>query len=45
VVPKLSHTPGRIRRGGPLLGEHNDEVLEPIVGVAELDRLRTVGVV
>ncbi|WP_055626470.1 CaiB/BaiF CoA transferase family protein [Streptomyces hirsutus] len=27
VVPKLSRTPGTIRRGAPLLGEHNDEIL------------------
>ncbi|GGJ41207.1 CaiB/BaiF CoA transferase family protein [Streptomyces brasiliensis] len=27
VVPKLSRTPGGIRRGAPMLGEHNDEIL------------------
>jgi crotonobetainyl-CoA:carnitine CoA-transferase CaiB-like acyl-CoA transferase len=27
VVPKLSRTPGRIDRGAPLLGEHNEELL------------------
>lgn len=27
IVPKLSETPGRVVRGGPLLGEHNDEIL------------------
>jgi crotonobetainyl-CoA:carnitine CoA-transferase CaiB-like acyl-CoA transferase len=26
VVPSLSATPGRVTRGGPLLGEHNDQV-------------------
>lgn len=30
VVPKLSSTPGGVRRGAPLLGEHNDEVLGPL---------------
>ncbi|GAA4752696.1 CoA transferase [Nocardioides endophyticus] len=30
VVPKLSLTPGRVVRGAPLLGEHNDEVLGAI---------------
>jgi crotonobetainyl-CoA:carnitine CoA-transferase CaiB-like acyl-CoA transferase len=30
VVPKLSATPGDVRRGAPLLGEHNDEVLGPL---------------
>ncbi len=32
VVPKLSATPGRVSRGGPLLGEHNDEILGALVG-------------
>ncbi len=27
IVPKLSHTPGRVTRGAPLLGEHNQEIL------------------
>ncbi len=27
IVPKLSETPGSVRRGGPLLGEHNAEIL------------------
>jgi len=45
IVPKLSHTPGRVRRGSPLLGEDNDEVLGGLIGIAELDRLRTAGVV
>ena len=27
IVPKLSATPGRVTRGGPLLGEHNEEIL------------------
>jgi formyl-CoA transferase/succinyl-CoA--D-citramalate CoA-transferase len=45
VVPKLSHTPGRVRRGSPLLGEDNDELLGGLVGPAELDRLRVAGVV
>jgi crotonobetainyl-CoA:carnitine CoA-transferase CaiB-like acyl-CoA transferase len=38
IVPKLSHTPGRVRRGSPLLGEDNDAVLGPLVGALELDR-------
>jgi crotonobetainyl-CoA:carnitine CoA-transferase CaiB-like acyl-CoA transferase len=32
VVPKLSDTPGWPHRGAPLLGEHNDEVLAPVLG-------------
>lgn len=27
VLPKLSGTPSRVRRGAPLLGEHTDEIL------------------
>lgn len=27
VVPKLSHSPGAVVRGAPLLGEHNDDIL------------------
>jgi crotonobetainyl-CoA:carnitine CoA-transferase CaiB-like acyl-CoA transferase len=45
VVPKLTGTPGRVRRGSPLLGEHNDEILGAAVGPAELARLRAAGVV
>lgn len=30
IVPKLSVTPGRAVRGGPLLGEHNGEILAPL---------------
>ena len=45
IVPKLSHTPGRVQRGSPLLGADNDEVLGALIGIAELDRLRTAGVV
>jgi crotonobetainyl-CoA:carnitine CoA-transferase CaiB-like acyl-CoA transferase len=45
VVPKLSGTPGRVRRGSPLLGEHNDEILAALVGAAEVERLRMEGVV
>jgi crotonobetainyl-CoA:carnitine CoA-transferase CaiB-like acyl-CoA transferase len=45
VVPKLSDTPGRVSRGGPLLGEHNDEVWTPLVGAERLADLRACGVV
>ncbi len=34
VVPKLSVTPGRLSRGAPLLGEHNVEVLGPLLDAA-----------
>ncbi|MEE2968928.1 MAG: CaiB/BaiF CoA-transferase family protein [Pseudomonadota bacterium] len=32
IVPKLSETPGVIRRSGPELGEHNDEVYRGLLG-------------
>ncbi len=35
VVPKLSETPGRIRRPGPRLGEHTDEVLKEVLGMSD----------
>lgn len=45
VVPKLSETPGRVTRGGPLLGEHNDAVWGPLVGTERLAALRRQGVI
>ena len=45
VVPRLSATPGILARPAPRLGEHNDAILEPLLGTAELDRLRAAGVV
>ena len=43
VVPKLSDTPGAVSRGAPLLGEHSDEVLRPVLGEARLAALRATG--
>lgn len=45
VVPKLSHTPGRVTRGGPLLGEHNDDVWGALVSADRLVELRQKGIV
>lgn len=47
VVPRLSETPGRIRWAGPELGEHNEEVLQGLLGMddAELLDLRERGIV
>ena len=33
VFPKLSLTPGTVRHAGPELGEHNDQVLESVLGL------------
>ncbi len=47
VYPRLSATPGRIARGAPKLGEHNDEIYGELLGlsVAERDELRTQRVI
>ena len=47
VFPKLSATPGRVRRVGPELGEHNTAVYQDLLGlpVNDLDRLRGDGVI
>jgi benzylsuccinate CoA-transferase BbsF subunit len=44
---RLSESPGAITRPGPMLGEHNREILEGIVGLSsdELDTLTEAGVV
>jgi crotonobetainyl-CoA:carnitine CoA-transferase CaiB-like acyl-CoA transferase len=47
VYPRLSDTPGSIRRGAPKLGEHNDEVYLGLLGLRpdELEGLRADGIV
>jgi formyl-CoA transferase len=36
VFPRLSRTPGRIRHGGPRLGEHSGEVLDELVSAGKI---------
>jgi len=47
VVPRLSLTPGRVERGGPRLGEYNEEVYCGLLGYAkeELAQLRAEGII
>jgi formyl-CoA transferase len=47
VVPKLSATPGRIRRPSPALGEHNDTVYRELLAMPEdrYERLKAARVI
>lgn len=46
VVPKFSRTPGAVRRGGPTLGEHNQQVYAEIgLSADELAALEERGVI
>jgi formyl-CoA transferase len=48
VAPRLSATPGEVRRAGPTLGEHNDEIFDGLLGlgpdrIAELAERGVIG--
>lgn len=45
VVPRLSATPGRISRPAPRLGEHNEEILRPLVDAGEWEELTGMEVI
>jgi crotonobetainyl-CoA:carnitine CoA-transferase CaiB-like acyl-CoA transferase len=46
VVPRFSNTPGAVRRAGPALGEHNNEVYGALgLDANDIERLRTAGVI
>ncbi len=46
-VPRLSETPGRVRRSAPLIGEHNEEIYRGELGMTidDLVALRVSGVI
>lgn len=44
-VPRLSATPGILRNPAPALGQDNDALLGPLLGQAELTRLRAARIV
>jgi crotonobetainyl-CoA:carnitine CoA-transferase CaiB-like acyl-CoA transferase len=47
VYPRFARTPGRIARGAPKLGAHNDEVYRDLLGLtaADVGELRKEGVI
>jgi formyl-CoA transferase len=45
MVPRLSETPGILARPAPRIGEHNADILSPLLGEAEYARLHEAGVV
>jgi formyl-CoA transferase len=45
MVPRLSETPGILARPAPKIGEHNTQILAPLLGEAEYAKLREAGVV
>ncbi|MGU7775482.1 CaiB/BaiF CoA transferase family protein [Burkholderia sp. MR1-5-21] len=45
IAPRFSHTPGTFRRPAPRLGEHNREILAPLLGEREFARLTERGVI
>ena len=45
LVPRLSVTPGILARPAPKLGEHNEEILRPVLGDSEFERLAEAKVI
>lgn len=45
VVPRFSGTPGALKSAAPKIGEHNEALLEPLLGAAEYAKLCAAGVI
>ena len=45
VVPRMSGTPGALKSAAPRVGEHNEALLKPLLGVAEYDKLAAAGII
>ncbi len=46
IIPRLSATPGRLRRPAPRLGEHTAEILGSLgLGAAEIEALASEGII
>ncbi len=47
IVPRFSRTPGEVQFAGPVLGEHNEEVLSGLLGLSpeEVSRLQKEGTI
>ncbi|WIM10470.1 CoA transferase [Enhydrobacter sp.] len=45
VVPRLSGTPGALKWAAPAIGEHNEMLLEPLLGKAAYTKLCAAGVI
>lgn len=45
VTPRMSATPGGFRRPAPHIGQHNRELLLPLLGTTEFERLLNAGAI
>ena len=45
VVPRMSGTPGALRSASPVVCEHNEALLKPLLGDAEYGKLCDSGVI
>ena len=47
VAPRLSRTPGKVHSPDPTLGQHNNEILQGLLGMeeSEIESLNDAGVI